>query len=415
MTSFLQRLTIATRLWLLIAVFAFVGVADNLTELALINKRLHVEKETQLRHLVEAAHSVLQAYERAAKSGRVTETAARAQAAEAIRQLHYGPLEYFWIHDLSSPVPSMVMHPTVPGLEGKVLAEARFDRATSMRSAADASYRPVASGNLFVAMNQAIARTGDGFVAYDWPKPRPEGGVTERLYPKLSYVKRFDAWGWVIGSGIYIDDLEAEYWRDVQSRLVKAALWLVLLGLLAWLVLRAVVSPLRAFQDTIDRLRANPNDVPQIPKDQPGELGRLADSFVGLMEDLRRSRNELTLSIDKLRRSAKAFANMKEGILVTDPDGRIVSSNPAFTRQSGYEPDELTGQTTALLRSDRHDAAFFAEMWQELQQSGQWTGTIWNRAKDGSVRPQWVSLLASHDADGRVRCYVGLYSEVEDV
>jgi PAS domain S-box-containing protein len=201
----------------------------------------------------------------------------------------------------------------------------------------------------------------------------------------------------------------------LQSRLLKAALWLVLLGLLAWFVLRTVVRPMRAFQDTIDRLRANPNDEPSIPKDQPGELGHLANSFIDLMGDLRRSRNELALSIDKLRRTAKAFANMKEGVLITDPEGRIVSSNPAFTRQSGYEPDELAGQTTALFRSDRHDAAFFAEMWQQLQQSGQWSGTIWNRAKDGSVRPQWVSLLASRDADGRVRCYVGLYSEVEDV
>lgn len=305
MLTYLQRLRITTKLWLLIAVFTVFGVADNLSEMALVSKQLHAEKETQLKHLVETAHTVLQAYERAAKEGRLPENVARRQAADAVRQLHYGALEYFWIHDLTQPVPTMVMHPTVPALDGKSLADSRFDRATSMRSGSEGGYQKLSRRNLFVAMNQAIAATGEGFVTYDWPKPIAAGGVTEQLYPKLSYVKKFDAWGWVIGSGIYIDDLDAEYWRDVKVRLIKAALWVVLLGLLVWLITRTVVQPLKAFQDTIDELRANPDMEPRIPPEQPGELGQLSQSFVGLMEDLRRSRKELTVTIDKLRQAAR--------------------------------------------------------------------------------------------------------------
>jgi methyl-accepting chemotaxis protein len=86
MPIFLQRLRIATKLWLLIVIFAVVGVADNLSEMTLVSQRLHGEKETQLRHLVEAAHSVLQSYQQAAKDGRLAEEQARRQAAEAIRQ-----------------------------------------------------------------------------------------------------------------------------------------------------------------------------------------------------------------------------------------------------------------------------------------------------------------------------------------
>ena len=305
MLSFFQRMRIATRLWWLVAIFSLVGVADNLSEMALVSQRLHAEKETQLKHLVEAAHTVLQSYERAAREGRMSHEAARKQAAEAIRQIHYGALEYFWIHDLHTPVPTMVMHPTVPSLEGQPLTEARFERATSLRGGAGGDYQPLARQNLFVAMNQAIAATGDGFVIYDWPKPLPQGGVTEQLYPKLSYVKRFDAWGWVIGSGIYIDDLEAEYWRDARTRLIKAGSWLLVLGLLAWFVLRTVVQPLRGFQTLIDSLRANPDHPLPAPEAQPGELGQLLRSFVKLIEDLRRSRNELTLSIEKMRQMAR--------------------------------------------------------------------------------------------------------------
>lgn len=409
MLTFFQRLRIATKLWLLIAVFTLVGVADNLSEMALVNQRLHAEKETQLKHLVETAHTLLQSYERATRDGRLSAEDARKQAAEAVRQLHYGPLEYFWIHDLAQPVPAMVMHPTVPALEGRALNESRFERATTLRSGSDGAYLAVPHRNLFVAMNQAIMKTGDGFVTYDWPKPLAQGGVTEQVYPKLSYVKRFDAWGWVIGSGIYIDDLEAEYWRDAKSRLVKAGLWLLLLGVLVWFITRTVVLPLQSFQATIDELRTNPGKSLQLPAVQPGELGQLSHSFVGMVEDLRRSRNELTLSIDKLRHAARAFATMQEGILITDADGRILSLNPAFTRLSGYEAEDLIGQTPALLRSETHDADFYAAMWAQLKGGGQWTGLVRNKARDGHVHQQWVTIMAACDQQGKVRCYVGIY------
>lgn len=283
-----------------------------------------------------------------------------------------------------------------------------------MRSGQQGNYQPLAGRNLFVAMNQAIATTGDGFVTYDWPKPIAAGGVTEKLYPKLSYVKRFEPWGWVVGSGIYIDDLEAEYWRDARLRLFKAGLWLTLLGILIWFILRTVVQPLRAFQATIDGLRADPRKTLELPAAQPGELGQLSVSFVRLVEDLRRSRNELTLSIDRLRQTARAFASMKEGILITDAGGRILSINPAFTRLSGYEPEDVVGKTTALLRSEAHDDAFYAEMWARLLASGQWTGQVSNRTKSGDVRQQWVTILAARDRSGAVRCYVGLYWEADE-
>ena len=414
MLTFLQRLRISTKLWLMIAIFTLVGVADNVSELALISQRLHAEKEVQLKHIVETAHAVLQSYERAAREGGMDPEVARRQAAEAIRLLHYGELEYFWIHDLSRPVPRMVMHPTVPSLEGQALTDARFERATAMRSG-QGGYQPLSGTNLFVAMNQASERTGEGFVTYDWPKPLAAGGVTEQRFPKLSYVKRFDAWGWVVGSGIYIDDLDAIYWHDVRFRLLKAALWILLLCALVWFIIRTVVQPLQAFQATIDGLRSHSTQVLDVPAAQPGELGQLSNSFVRLVDDLRRSRNELTLSIDKLRKTARSFANMKEGILVTDAGGRILSINPAFTRLSGFEPEDLIGQTPALLRSPDHDPAFYTAMWEQLKSAGQWTGVVRNRAKDGTVTAQWVTIMAARDRQGNVRCYVGLYWNADDV
>ena len=413
MFNFLNRLRIATKLWLLIAIFTLVGLADNLTELALVSDRLHVEKETQLKHLVDTTHALLQSYEKAVKEGRLSDHAARAQAADAVRQLHYGPREYFWIHDQSVPVPKMVMHPTVPALNGQTLGDTRFNRATSLQSGQSGNYQQLANINLFVAMNQAIANTGEGFVTYDWPKPLPEGGVSEALYPKLSYVKRFDPWGWVIGSGIYIDDLHAEYWRDIKTRLLKASLWIALLGLLMWFITRTVVQPLQKFQRAIDEMRANPNRPLGLDSAQPGELGHLTQSFESLMEDLRRSRNELTVSIDKLRVAARSFAGMQEGVLVTDTAGRILSANPAFLRRSGFEPEELIGQSAKMLRSGRHDARFYTDMWAQIQTTGQWSGEIWNCSKEGQSYGQWLTIQAIKNRSGQSQSYIGLYTDLE--
>ena len=415
MMNLLQRLRISTKLWLLLGVFAMIGLVDNVTELALINQRLHVEKEIQLRHLVETAHSILKSYEQAGRAGRMPDDAARQLAIQSIRELRYGGREYFWIHDQGAPIPKMIMHPTVPALDGTVLDAERFNRATSWRSGDGDRYQALPVGsNLFVAMNRAIGRTGDGFVTYDWPKPFSGGGVSEQAFPKLSYVKQFQAWGWVIGSGIYIDDLQAEYWLDAQSRLVKALLWLILMGLVIWFVMRTIVRPLESFQQTIDTLRANPLALPTVPPQttQSGELGQLTASFVGLMEDLQRSRNELTFSIDRLRQTARSFTAMPEGILITDPAGLVLSLNPAFGRLTGYDPDELVGQNISTLRSDRHDAAYYAELWARLQTDGQWSGTLWNRLKDGRVRPHWVCLMAARDPTGQVQFYLGVYTDV---
>lgn len=418
MLLYLKRLPIATKLWLLIVIFVLVGLADNLTEMALINNRLHTEKETQLKHLVEVVHTTLQGYERAVRDGRLSEAAARTAAAETVRQMHYGALEYFWIHDLTRPVPVMVMHPTVPALNGQPLSEPRFDKATSMRAGQSGAYQPLAGQNLFVAMNQAIAATGDGFVTYDWPKPRAEGGVSKELYPKLSYVKKFEPWGWVVGSGIYIDDLAAEYWQDMKLRLLKAGFWVLLLAGLVWFITRTVVQPLRVFQSTIDGLRADANSTLPLINEQPGELGHLTRSFQALMEDLQRSRYELTSSIEKLRSAARAFSNMDEGIVIVDAGARILSVNPAFSRITDFPPEALIGLTLdhffsvgGEVSGDQDDA-----IWSALKQAGRWAGEVRMHAhsahEGGSVGVDrlWLSILASRDQQEGARYYVGFVS-----
>ncbi|MFZ2854357.1 MAG: cache domain-containing protein, partial [Rhodocyclaceae bacterium] len=319
MLRYLKKLPISTRLWLLVGVFSVVVLADNVAEMALHGQRLRTEKEQQLEQLVETAHSILRYYESEAQAGRLSDSEARRQAIQAIRPLRYSEREYFWIHDLGQPVPRMIMHPTVPDLDGTVLDTPAFLRATSNRHGSESNFRQLNSDNLFVAMNEvANSATGKGFVTYDWHKPLASGGVTLELYPKLSFVKRFAPWGWVIGSGIYMDEFEATYWRDVRSNMIKAGLWLVLFGLLVWAVLRTIIRPLHALQESIAHLRSDPDSEVKLPADQPQELEELTNTFQSLMSERQQSRKALLTSLDKLRLAGCAVAEMSEGVVVTD-------------------------------------------------------------------------------------------------
>jgi methyl-accepting chemotaxis protein len=81
-------------------------------------------------------------------------------------------------------------------------------RRSRCRPAAERREASVDGKNLFVSFNEVVEKAGEGYVEYLWPKPLAGGGVTSELFTKLSYVRKFEPWGWVVGSGIYIDDVD---------------------------------------------------------------------------------------------------------------------------------------------------------------------------------------------------------------
>ncbi|MDP1610477.1 MAG: PAS domain S-box protein [Sulfuritalea sp.] len=103
----------------------------------------------------------------------------------------------------------------------------------------------------------------------------------------------------------------------------------------------------------------------------------------------------------ELRIAAAAFESL-EGMLVTDARGVILRVNKAFTDSTGYTAEEAIGRTPRMLKSNRHDAAFYREMWQTLLATGSWEGEIWDRRKSGEVFPKWLSISAVKDANGLV-------------
>lgn len=118
---------------------------------------------------------------------------------------------------------------------------------------------------------------------------------------------------------------------------------------------------------------------------------------------------------DKLRLHATVFSNSAEGILLSDANNRIVDVNPAFTRITGYSREEALGQMPSLLRSSRHDRAFYQKFWQALQDHGKWSGEIWNRNKNGEEYPELLSISAVRNAQGGISNYVAVFSDISRI
>jgi diguanylate cyclase (GGDEF)-like protein/PAS domain S-box-containing protein len=113
-----------------------------------------------------------------------------------------------------------------------------------------------------------------------------------------------------------------------------------------------------------------------------------------------------------LRQDAALLAHIGDGLMVTDADQRILRVNRSFCEITGYPPEEVIGRTPRLLRSGRHDEAFYREMWETVGRDGAWKGEIWNRRRDGQLYAEWLSIAAVRDDRGAVINYVATFSDI---
>lgn len=113
--------------------------------------------------------------------------------------------------------------------------------------------------------------------------------------------------------------------------------------------------------------------------------------------------------------AAKVFDSSIEGITITDAQSKIQSVNKAFTHITGYLPQEAIGQRPSILKSDRHNAAFYKAMWETLLKEGRWEGEIWNRRKNGEVYPEWLTITAIEDDSGNITHHVAVFHDMSEI
>lgn len=131
-----------------------------------------------------------------------------------------------------------------------------------------------------------------------------------------------------------------------------------------------------------------------------------------LAHQMRRHAKVLLQSEQRLLLAASVFHSSQEGIWIAAPDGKILEVNKAFTNITGYAANEAKGNTPRMLQAGRHDAAFYAEMWETLTRTQEWAGEVWSRRKNGDVYPEWLSITAVKGKYGAIAHYVGTISDI---
>jgi len=221
-----------------------------------VRERMYADKVQATKQVVDVAYGIMAEHQAMVEQGKMTVEEARQKSLERIRDLRYNKDDYFWVNDLG---PTMIMHPFKPELDGKDISENKDPNGKRM----------------FVEMVQVCREKGEGAVEYMWPKP----GV-DKPVPKISYVRLFTSWGWIVGSGIYVEDIEKELDTlkgGIVAGVLLALVVSVIVGIVVGRLVRKPVLEVSALMANADLNTEFRSDL----RNEIGELERTFDRFVG--------------------------------------------------------------------------------------------------------------------------------------
>ncbi len=244
----IRNIRVSARIYAIaLAIIALFLGAIFLRFLPLAEEEMLTSRRMGLTYLVETTVKLLEEYEARIQKGEFTPEEGRKRAMARIRTMRYGSNDYFWINDDKLPFPTMVMHPLVPALDGKVLDSDKFNCATqtTFGRGGEAMAHPGGKKNLFQAFVETCQKSGEGYVSYLWPKPTKDGPSKE-LYPKESYVRLYKPWGWIVGTGVYVDDLHVRMGQMRSLVGLTAGVILLVALALVWMLGRGVSRPMAA-------------------------------------------------------------------------------------------------------------------------------------------------------------------------
>ena len=246
MASKVALATIATAVPLALTLFFYV--------LPEVERSVYALKAQSIQQVVDIAYTLVSEYDARVAKGEFSREEAERRAMERIKNLRYNEKDYFWVNDLT---PRMVIHPMKPEMAGQ-----------------DISAHKDPNGKLFfVEMVNVCKAEGQGTVAYMWPKPGSDKPV-----PKISFVKLFKPWGWVIGSGVYVDELEAQIASLRNTILIVIVAVLLLAGGIGLVVGRKISRSMKQLTAAAGRLTVGDPDI-SIEVTSRDEIGILSSSF----------------------------------------------------------------------------------------------------------------------------------------
>jgi methyl-accepting chemotaxis protein len=273
------------------------------------------EKQATVSYLVQAATSQLPSYQKLVDAGAITLEEAQKQAAERIAAIRYDEDNYLWINDLS---PKMIMHPLMPELNGKDLTDNKDPNGKA----------------IFVEMAKVCEEKGQGFVDYAWAKPGNRAPV-----PKISYVELYKPWGWVVGTGIYVGDVNVQM-RDILIRISAAiSIMMIFTLVIAIIVARSVTVPASILAKQTGQVSRGELNI-EVSVSSDDEIGKLAGSFKAMTESLRSIISQVAITSSQVAAASNQLASTAEQIATGAEE---VAAQAATIATAGEEMSARSG------------------------------------------------------------------------
>ena len=385
-------------------IYALIGLSFiGLLGIAVLDSRelassLKQQKQIELKHLAELALGIVKEEHAASQKGDIAVADAQKRAMIRVAALRYGNNDYFWINDMQ---PRMVMHPMKPELNGSDLSANKDPNGKA----------------LFVDFVNVVRKDGAGFVSYEWPKPG-----FERPQPKLSYVVGFAPWNWVIGTGVYIDDLDAQTWASTERSLIAAGLVLLLALGVSMLVARGITRPLQRMTGAMKDLAGGKLDVEVPGIGRRDEVGEMADA-VEVFKNNASARGELEAeqketegrAVARRKADMDRLANEFEGAVgqivetVSSASSELEASAGTLT-STAERAQELTTMVAAaseeastnvqsVASATEEMASSVNEISRQVQESARMAGEAVDQARNTNDRVGELSKAAARIGD----------------
>lgn len=341
-------LAIALGIIALFLVFLFAFVFP-LVEGALFDSRKMAAK-----NLVDAVCGMLEDYRVRVENGEMTRADAEREVIGRIRFMRFAANGYIWITDTGRPYPRIILHPAMPELEGRIMDDTAYRTAEGMQLGAGGEWVRFGGEkrHFFQVFLEVAEKSGSGFVQYRWHRPAPDG-VTPALYPKISYVRLFDAWNWILGTGIYIDDVYSQINRMKWTILsVAAAMLMIALGG-TFLIMRTVTQPINRLVGFAGQVAGGDIDA-RLEGRFRGEMRQLKEAIMQMVNRLRRRMHEAEIRAKEAEAARLAlkdseekyrlvFENAPLGMLHFNREGVITACNEKFVEIIGSTQKALVG------------------------------------------------------------------------
>jgi len=313
--GFLRKYTIQHRFILLLVLIIAGLMALSSISLSQAYQSLLQQKHNSNQQVVEAAYGVVEHFHQQQSDGLLNEEQAKKQAIEVLNTLRYDKTNYFWINDFS---PTMIMHPIKPALNGKNVGGVKDPDGTP----------------LFINMVNIVREKGQGFVPYKWPKP----GVDEPV-DKISFVKGFTPWQWIIGSGTYIDDIDTTFTTQRNILLAYAFILIIVIILLGYFIGKSIIVPTHEASDLMKDIAQGDGDLTRVLDHRAqDEISRLAHYFNEFTKKMRDSLGDVANNSNVVLSHAESVAKASESAQT------LTQNQNDITAQVATAMEQMTSQ-----------------------------------------------------------------------